>query len=115
MQKFLVQKLVVGALCFPFACLQFVPSALGAPQVSRITRPIDNRQRVSLKGHVHPNALPENDQGRVDASLTLPYVTLMLKPSADQQAALEQLLAQQQDPASPNYHRWLTPEQYADR
>jgi uncharacterized protein (TIGR03437 family) len=24
-------------------------------------------------------------------------------------------LAQQQDPSSPNYHRWLTPEQYAER
>jgi len=32
-----------------------------------------------------------------------------------QQAALEQLLKEQQDPASPNYHNWLTPETYADR
>jgi subtilase family serine protease len=39
----------------------------------------------------------------------------MLKKTDAQQTALEQLLQQQQDPASPNYHDWLTPEQYADR
>jgi uncharacterized protein (TIGR03437 family) len=51
----------------------------------------------------------------VDPSLSLPYVSLLLKPSAAQKADLDQLLAQQQDPSSPNYHGWLTPEQYADR
>lgn len=47
--------------------------------------------------------------------MALAYVTLVLKPSAAQQADLDQLLAQQQDASSPNYHRWLTPEQYAGR
>ena len=64
---------------------------------------------------MHPKAAPENDQGRVDSSLTLTYVTVVLKPSPAQQADLEQLLAEQQDPSSPNYHHWLTPEEYADR
>ena len=68
-----------------------------------------------LSGHIHPSARAENDQGRVDASMPLPYVTMALKPSASQQAALEQLLTDQQDPSSANYHHWLTPEQYADR
>jgi uncharacterized protein (TIGR03437 family) len=40
---------------------------------------------------------------------------ILLKPTAAQQADLQQLLGQQQDPASPNYHKWLTPEQYAAR
>ena len=110
-----MQKYPSIGLCFALACLQLVPAAWPAAQPSRIAGPIDNRKRVSLKGHIHPRALPENDQGRADASLTLPYVTVMLKASAAQQADLEQLLAQQQDPSSPNYHRWLTPEQFADR
>jgi uncharacterized repeat protein (TIGR01451 family) len=42
-------------------------------------------------------------------------MTLMLKASTDQQAALEKLLRDQQDPNSPNYHKWLTPEEYGDR
>ena len=84
-------------------------------QRNRITERVDNSRRAVLAGHVHPRALPENDQGRVDPSMQLSYVTLVLKPSPGQQTDLEQLLAQQQDPASPNYHRWLTPEDYADR
>jgi uncharacterized protein (TIGR03437 family) len=68
-----------------------------------------------LKGIRHPKALPQYDQGRVDPSLELSYVTLLLKPSPDQQASLDRLLADQQDPSSPSHHKWLTPEQFADR
>ena len=38
------------------------------------------------------------------------YATLHLKP-----AGLEEFLADQQNPRSANYHRWLTPEQFGDR
>ncbi|MGD1091829.1 MAG: protease pro-enzyme activation domain-containing protein [Bryobacteraceae bacterium] len=84
-------------------------------QQSRITAEINEGQRLTLTGHVHPKARPENDLGRVSPSMELSYVTVELAPSASQQADLQTLLAQQQDPASPNYHRWLTPEQYAER
>jgi subtilase family serine protease len=42
-------------------------------------------------------------------------MTLLTTPTAAQQSALQQLLVQQQDPTSPRYHKWLTPEQWADR
>ena len=42
-------------------------------------------------------------------------VTLVFHPSAAQQADLNNLLAQQQERSSPNYHKWLTPAQFADR
>lgn len=35
--------------------------------------------------------------------------------SADKQAALQRFVDEVQDPRSPNYQRWLTPEQFADR
>jgi len=47
--------------------------------------------------------------------MAMPELGLVLKPSASQQSDLDQLLAAQQDPASPDYHHWLTPEEYADR
>ena len=100
----------------PFAALVLsclAPSLLA--QQDRITEAIDNTRRVVLHGNIDPRVQSASDQGRVDPSLVLPYVTLVLKPSAAQQADLDQLLAQQQDPSSPNYHRWLTPEQFADR
>jgi uncharacterized protein (TIGR03437 family) len=42
-------------------------------------------------------------------------MTLVLRPTPAQQADLDRLLSAQQDPSSPDYHGWLTPEQYADR
>jgi uncharacterized protein (TIGR03437 family) len=106
--------------CFhPWAALAaaIICAASATAQSSRITQAIDNRQRAVLAGNIHPKALAAaqagNDQGRVAPSLQLPYVTLTLAPSASQQAALNKLLVEQQTPGSPNYHHWLTPEEYA--
>ncbi len=84
-------------------------------QPDRLRGPIDNSRTVVLDGHVPPRARTEFDQGPVAASFPVPSVTIYLKPSASQHTALQQLLANQQNPASPDYQKWLTPEQYADR
>ncbi len=55
------------------------------------------------------------DQGAVPDSLPLEGITLVLNRSAAQQAALDALLAAQSDPNSPQYHQWLTPDQFAAR
>jgi len=86
-----------------------------AAQPDRITGTITTYPSVPLAGSVYSRAQPEFDLGEVEPSLKLGYVTLMMQPSAKQQADLQQLLAQQQDPTSKNYHKWLTPESYADR
>jgi uncharacterized protein (TIGR03437 family) len=94
-------------------------AANGLAQTSRVTQPVNNAQRTLLPGNIHPKALAAaqagNDQGRVSPSLPLPYITLTLAPSTSQQADLQKLLAEQQTPGSPNYHRWLTPEEYGQR
>src|SRR5579859_1341100 len=81
----------------------------------RINEAIDDSVRTVLKGQVHPLARPEYDQGPVNPTMELEFVILVLRPSAEQQSGIEKLLAEQQDPASPNYHKWLTPEDYAER
>ena len=81
----------------------------------RILGTINNSENVVLKGSVHPKAQAQYDQGPVEPSMKLGYITLQVSPSPSQQAALDKLLAEQQDPASPNYHNWLTPRQFADR
>ena len=86
-----------------------------AAQSDRILGPIDSSQRVILPGNIHRNATPQYDQGPVEATLPFKYVTLVIAPSPSQQMELDQLLAQQQDRSSPQFHKWLTPEQYADR
>jgi len=70
---------------------------------------------IALQGHVHRLAQPQFDLGRVDPAMQMGTITLATRMTPAQQQALNTLLAQQQDPKSPNYHKWLTPEQFADR
>jgi uncharacterized protein (TIGR03437 family) len=83
-------------------------------QQDRVTGRIDNGQTAVLRGRVNPRANAANDRGPVPGGFQMPEMMLLLKPSAGQQSALQQLIAQQQDPSSPSFHKWLTPEQYAD-
>ena len=46
----------------------FLPLPMQA-QSNRIAARIDNSQRISLPGHIHPKALPQSDQGAVDPAL----------------------------------------------
>jgi uncharacterized protein (TIGR03437 family) len=84
-------------------------------QRGRIPGRVNPEQWHQLSGNVHPNASTQFDQGKAPDSLPITSITLVLKPSAEQQAALDQLLADQQNPTSTSYHHWLTPEEYADR
>ena len=81
----------------------------------RITGPIVVTQRVRLAAGVPPKAQPQFDRGPVDPLLKLSYMTLLIAPSPSQSKALDQLLAQQQDPQSSLHQKWLTPTQYAER
>ena len=64
---------------------------------------------------VHRLAQARYDQGPVEGSFRLGYVQMMFQQTPAQRASLDQLLASQRDPGSPNFHKWLTPEQYADQ
>ena len=68
-----------------------------------------------LTGVVRKEAQARYDQGPVSPEMRIGGISLMLKMSAAQQADLEKLLEDQRDPSSPDYHAWLTPDQYADR
>ena len=82
---------------------------------SRISEAVDNTKLMQLRGNVHPMARAEFDRGAAPASLPMEHMMLVLTRSAAQQAALETLLAQQQDKSSSNFHNWLTPEQFGQQ
>jgi uncharacterized protein (TIGR03437 family) len=92
----------------------FNGSSAAAPP-DRIVRPVNRAQIQVIQGSRHPLALPQFDRGSADSARPLDYVLLLYKPSAAQQSDLDQLLAAQQNPSSPEFHKWLTPEQFADR
>ena len=95
--------------------LSLLASTAWALQPDRIAGAIDGARTVVLKDSLPPRAQAQFDRGHVDPNMTLGYITLQFALSDAQQAALNKLLAEQQDPNSPNYHHWLTPEQYGAR
>jgi hypothetical protein len=84
-----------------------------APTV-RIVDKIDESQLVTLKGNTHPAANARNDLGPVSPDLPMTDLILVLSRSPEQQAAFEKFVASQYDPASPDFHQWLTPEQVGE-
>ena len=85
------------------------------PVKPRITRGINDLERVRIQGNIHPLGRPQFDRGKVADSTPMSRVTLFFKPSASQQASLDQLLSEQHDRSSSNYHRWLTPQEFGSR
>jgi subtilase family serine protease len=81
-----------------------------------LTERIVESQRVTLEGNTPPAVFnADNDRGPVADSMRLEHMLLVLKPSAQSEAALHQLIDDMHNPASAEYHRWLTPQQIGAR
>ena len=87
-----------------FSQVPFVPA--------RITNAIDETQLFRLKGNVHPLARPEFDRGVVPDGTPMQRMMLVLQRSPEQETALRQLMDEQLSKDSPNFHKWLTPQQF---
>ena len=107
----MVKRTMFGAaIVVGVALLAALPSFAGG-----LARVVDDRDTVVLNGNVHPLVRPEFDAGAVELSLPMERMILALRLRPDKQAQLDRLLVEQQDPASPNFHRWLTPEEFGER
>jgi subtilase family serine protease len=73
---------------------------------------LSDAQTIPLSGTVSPEALKLPTYGALPATQTL-LLQIWFKPRNQEQ--LSALLAGQQDPNSPQYHKWLTPQEYAGR
>ncbi|MGP8184587.1 MAG: protease pro-enzyme activation domain-containing protein [Terracidiphilus sp.] len=77
--------------------------------------PPDESRTISLAGNVHPLSQAAFDEGPIDPATRLDRLILLFKLSQAQQAALDELTDDQQDPQSPLYHQWLTPSEFGAR
>jgi subtilase family serine protease len=101
--------LLLGSL-FTFAVGR--ASAQTQPVRARIIEAVDETNLVQLRGNVHPLARAEFDQGVVDDSQPMNRMLLLLQRSPEQETTLRQLMDDQQNKSSANFHAWLTPEQF---
>jgi hypothetical protein len=81
---------------------------------NRITQEIDSTRLVPLHGNVRRDLTAARDLGAVEDGMPL-RLYLVLQRTPEQQVELDNLLARQQQPTAPEYHRWLTPQEYGER
>jgi pseudomonalisin len=76
---------------------------------------LDETDRVVLPGTIHPRLRTAVDLGRTAADRPMKRIVLVLGLRPGARADLDTLLAAQADPASPLYHKWLTPNEFGAR
>ena len=107
-------RLVSTATAIACVCA-LIPSRTVAqapvPQ-NRVVHVVNMNDRVTLAGNTHPFTRSSLDQGAVAGSEPMNRMLLLLQRSPGQEAQLRQLLDEQQDKSSPNYHKWLTPADF---
>ena len=104
--------------CLAAAVLIFLPLVTLGQTSSvqpRITAAVNNSSRVPIPHSVHPLAAAALDTGRLDGSTRMDRMMLVLGASAEQDHDLRTLLDSQQTQGSPDYHRWLTPDEFGQR
>src|SRR5215472_78069 len=97
---------------FLVAALQAV---MPAATPDRIVGKIDSSRMRRIGGNVHHLAQAKYDQGEADPGTPMNYMVMLLEPSPAQRGDLAQLLVDQQNPALPQYHKWLAPEVFGER
>lgn len=101
--------------CSLIAATCVVPASAQSPAPRIAAAGITNNAMTPVKGSLHPLARPEFDTGRLPADTRIAGISIVFNRTPAQQSALSALIAAQQDPSSPLYHQWLTPDQFAAR
>ncbi len=109
-----VASCAIGVLLLAFSIqLAWAQTVGTAPSASAlITQSVDERNLAALWGNTRPEATSQNDRGAVANGFPMVHVLLQLRRSPEQESALQRYLDEVQDSTSPNFHKWLTPEQF---
>src|ERR1700688_2026906 len=86
----------------------------GSLVTSRIIQSIDENARITLKGNVRKDLATAPDFGSGEDGKPL-HLYLLLQRTTAQQADLDNLIARQQQPTAPEYHKWLAPKKFGAR
>jgi subtilase family serine protease len=70
---------------------------------------------ITLLGNTRPEATQTNDRGPVADNLAMDHMLMQLKRSLVEERAMDMFLDSLHDPKSPNYHHWLTAEEFGER
>jgi subtilase family serine protease len=82
---------------------------------SPITGSIDESKLVRLGGNTRPEVTPANDRGIVANNFEMDHMLLQLRRTPEEEQALRDFIDELHNPQSPNFHQWLTAEQFGER
>ena len=94
-----------------FICVTTLSAQQTAP---RITSEINNSERVTIPESRPAMARATHDIGEVAVSARVKGISLVFRRTDAQEKRLQALIAAQQNPSSPLYHKWLTPAEFAE-
>jgi subtilase family serine protease len=80
-----------------------------------ITKPVNETKMRTLKGNTRPEASVGSDLGKVSDSFQMDHMLLQLQRSPEQEAAVKAFIDQQHDASSPEFHHWLTADEFGTR
>lgn len=83
-------------------------------QANRVSAKANLAAQVRLAGHIPSWARAEHQTATAVDLSTPTHVSLVLRRDEAVEAAFEKVIADQQNPSSPLYHHWLTPQQVGD-
>src|SRR5258708_34444124 len=81
----------------------------------RITQSINEMDRVALTGNTHPEARLANDRGVVAKDFPMEHMLLQLNRSPEQEKVLQQFIDELHTKGSPNFHHWLTAQEFGQK
>lgn len=80
-----------------------------------ITQSIDESKLMTLAGNKRAEVNAENDRGIVANNFQMDHMLLLLRRSAEQEEALKIFIDELHNAQSPNFHKWLTAEEFGVR
>ncbi len=79
-----------------------------------ITQRIDEGKLVRLQGSTSHHVDADNDRGALPDNLMLEHMLLQLRRSPSQESALQHYIDELHTEGSPNFHRWMTAQQFGE-
>ncbi|PYT79659.1 MAG: hypothetical protein DMG40_15005 [Acidobacteria bacterium] len=80
-----------------------------------VTKNIEEAKLVTLRGNVRPEVNTVNDRGAVSENFAMEHMLLQLQRPPELEKELQQFIEDLYDPKSPNFHKWITAQQFGQR
>ncbi len=108
--------LLIGISAFLFI-INSANAQVGPERPARvlITQGINEGQLVTLRGNTRPEADSGNDHGTVANELPMEHMLLLLRRPPEQELGLQQFIDKLETKGSPEFHHWITAQQFGER